>query len=1508
MGRSMMRRVTQTLQKYLQPVGYVRWSRMSVAIMFVISLFVPTFIQISEIKAYALSPEVKTVLGSANKNLSAKFSFDKTGNKWQFNKNGVAALANDIAKQQGDKDVEGVASALSQLAAKKVGGSGAKDTSLYSVDLPVKAEDGITYYDNVTRLSFKMIPTFSTRDAKLVDDRIVYPFSGAGKVVYTAKSNGLKEDIVLSEYIGDTLRYGYTLDLPETLEARLLDDGSIGVYSANPALFGNISFNDESDKERVMEGRKNGQKDHLVFGIPAPFIKDQKGQAGNTKYELDGNKLTVVASGLKGLNYPLAVDPSVTVTSTADFLTGNNEGMIDFGTSGQITRKAVTGGTVSTWNYTDNSVNRGTTQNGGSGAANGLITVRDTFDSVTHNGFMYVLGGDNTTGGYLTSIERAPINSDGTLGTWVASGDLPEARTRLTAVVYNGYIYIAGGITGGNDWSADVKYVQINTDGSLGTWGTTTALPVARGHHGMVAYNSKMYIINGCTNQPSSCNGASPTATVYCADINATGTLGTWNTCNTTNLTGRYGHGVAVYNGYIYMAGGCETNSFFSCNSLPATLQYTKINADGSLGNWLTTTTSFTTPRLGVKLVAKEGYLYLTGGHTTGYQNDIQYAPVYADGNVGTWGATASYDGARTHTSLVAYNNHLYIIAGCANFTANCGVFKNDVQFTTIDLAGAIQPYSTEADFDADSRDNAAMVASNGYLYILGGQLNGAGVGTNTGVYAAINADGSIGTWSATTTFADFRQGATAITYGNSLYLIGGGTNNTGTGNCTFVDSGVSRMCTKVERATINLSTGQLTWVDSFTYYTDNPRKNLTAVVNGGYFYVIGGIYNNNSNESTEVNFAAINSDGTLGTFAKTTAQLSTARGDGVGAVAWNGRIYVVGGRENPTAEYATPDPTSGQVTSWGSAGNALPDVGGQSTRAMSVSGSGGYIYVTGGINSALNITDATQIAKINADGTLGNWVTSPQLMTNNRYDHSSTAYNGTLYVAAGCTTTLCTGGGASKNYQYAKINNGGNGAVGTWSNAGSFTTARSQAAAATYDGYIYLTGGCSTATGIAGCTTSTNDTRYAPLAGGGSLTWSALNSNVPTNRYGHASVAYNGYLYAVGGCSSTGGTNGFCTSFLNDVQRIRLNADGNTTGNTWGSAGTTLGTGRYGLSATVYNGYMYVTGGCSATTSGNCSTTQQTVEYAQINADGSLGSWGSTGGSGFTTGRFLHSTVAYAGKLYVAGGCSAMSSANCTTLQNDIQHAVINTNGTVSSTWNSLGYFPTARYGASLTAQNGTMYLSGGCSVNSAGACTTFQTDVQKAFIGASGNVGRWEKVLGTAYTEPRYLHAGIIADGNLYLLGGTKSGGSLLADSMGTSLQLQSRIGRYSKLISISPTTDIASVHYNGSLDGGSSVQYKVAPVSGVFGTATQASQGTGSEPTPLCAAGTVYYIQVMVTIGDLSNAVLSDGNLSNVTDITIYHRLNATPPPNLRLNGGKWFSGETQQSLDICKQFGS
>ena len=280
-------------------------------------------------------------------------------------------------------------------------------------------------------------------------------------------------------------------------------------------------------------------------------------------------------------------------------------------------------------------------------------TTRYHHTSVVHNGYLYVIGGYG--GNSLNDVQYAPINSDGTLGTWNTTTPFTGGRGSHASVVHNGYLYVIGGYENMTDNHLnDVQYAPINADGTVGSWNTTTSFATARHGHTSVVHNGYLYVKGGHS-------GSAPLSDVQYAPINADGTVGSWNT-TTSFATARQGHTGVVHNGYLYVIGGYDISNFFN------DVQYAPINADGTVGGW-STTTSFTNVRQGHTSVVHNGHLYVIGGHdqssgSSVFLNDVQYAPISADGTVGSWSTTISFATARhAHTSVV-YNEYLYLIGG----------------------------------------------------------------------------------------------------------------------------------------------------------------------------------------------------------------------------------------------------------------------------------------------------------------------------------------------------------------------------------------------------------------------------------------------------------------------------------------------------------------------------------------------------------------------------------------------------------------------------------------------------------------------------------------------------------------------------------------------------------------------------------------------------------------------------------------------------------------------------
>ncbi len=119
--------------------------------------------------------------------------------------------------------------------------------------------------------------------------------------------------------------------------------------------------------------------------------------------------------------------------------------------------------------------------------------------------FVYVLGGQvsfTDVGGTNTVYVASVGPADGTVGTWTAlTNTLPQPLLGLSATVHNGFLYVAGGLdTTGTPVTA-VYSAPVNSDGTIGTWTTAThTLPKARAFGTMVVFGGIIYFINGDPN------------------------------------------------------------------------------------------------------------------------------------------------------------------------------------------------------------------------------------------------------------------------------------------------------------------------------------------------------------------------------------------------------------------------------------------------------------------------------------------------------------------------------------------------------------------------------------------------------------------------------------------------------------------------------------------------------------------------------------------------------------------------------------------------------------------------------------------------------------------------------------------------------------------------------------------------------------------------------------------------------------------------------------------------
>ena len=212
-------------------------------------------------------------------------------------------------------------------------------------------------------------------------------------------------------------------------------------------------------------------------------------------------------------------------------------------------------------------------------------------------------------------------------------------------------------------------------------------------------------------------------------------------------------------------------------------------NYSGSPLSYSTATNNIGADSIGGKSVVNGGYIYYAGGCTsltctTGTDsNTVYYAPINANGDLGTWNTTTAMGTKRAYFGLTAYKGYLYAIGG-SNFATTAlatteHAYICDGTTTGGCTAGGgnigkVGTWSADTSMGAgNERADFGFSTFNGYVYVAGGTNNSGTL--QTSVFHALLGTGSIGSWTTTdTAFTTARSGAVLVAYGASLYLLGG--------------------------------------------------------------------------------------------------------------------------------------------------------------------------------------------------------------------------------------------------------------------------------------------------------------------------------------------------------------------------------------------------------------------------------------------------------------------------------------------------------------------------------------------------------------------------------------------------------------------------------------------------------------------------------------------------------------------------------------------------------------
>jgi hypothetical protein len=282
-------------------------------------------------------------------------------------------------------------------------------------------------------------------------------------------------------------------------------------------------------------------------------------------------------------------------------------------------------------------------------------------------------------------------------------------------------------------------------------------------------------------------------------------------------LSPRSGAGVVEVNGVIYAIAGIDGKHFLTSS------EFSAIHDDGTLAAWQAGS-ELNEERGFFGVAAHHGFIYAVGGGNgpSGHHllRSVERAAIRADGSLGPWQKeTQLLNFPRRCAKVVASNAYLYAIGGFG------GTLFDSVERARFNADGSLGPWEIVADKLTMPRYIHAEAEVNGRLYILGGHAELGGMGEAATEFTILNKNGDLSAWHGTAAMIQGRYGLAAASHGDYLYALGG------MSGATFYDV--------IEKNHVDADGALGVWHD--TSPLPAPLADLGVVVYRDWMYVIGG-------------------------------------------------------------------------------------------------------------------------------------------------------------------------------------------------------------------------------------------------------------------------------------------------------------------------------------------------------------------------------------------------------------------------------------------------------------------------------------------------------------------------------------------------------------------------------------------------------------------------------------------------------------------------------------------
>jgi hypothetical protein len=1261
------------------------------------------------------------------------------------------------------------------------------------------AEQGATITDPVSTVSINFKPQFALAEPQQAQNRLIYPLKGRdAQKVYSLKSIGMKEDIILNSFQGDSVAFEYQLGLPDGTEARMESNGSLAVYGVQQELLANVSTGSDKDAELLQKARQNAPKKTLLFTFPAPFVKEfgEKVSSAKARFELKGDILILHASGLSDASYPLSVDPSIYIESAAKLMRGNNETNVDFDIDNELIQKSqTTGARIDAWE--DNLDMSEGIWDGGTAAT---------------GGYVYRAGGRT---GALTKpriVDQQSSNEDTEATSFVMNmpGTRPAGDLYVALMCHDGTgsptAPAGGGWTLYADADEHAAYYKVGTDAGGGNEASSyTWTGASEEWYGVIVRIEGADTSDPVSGTPGTNDAGSGIGSFPATTPDSSATLVIRAVGNDDDVPSE---SAWVPSGHTKIDSGNSGGASGDCGFAAASLDVPPVSGVS------TGTTSLDDDTLDGTFGSSSIAVNPAGTPPPPQIEDSQF--------------TTSGDGTFTTFTMnmpaTRPAGDLYVAMLCHDDDLTPGIPSGWTLVPGVDQDEFAAYYKIGTD-----QGGGNEAASYNWTLSTGEEWAGVIVRVSgfdssdifSGTPGTTNASGTPGTFPATTPDNN-----------KTLILRSIGADDDAPSVTTWVPSGHTKIASGSSSATTNdcgfvaaaMNNAPASGVSTGTVNMGDSWLNDTY---GGATFAINPEPSSGSSESvrSSVNWARFNSStheiespnpgtGACSGWCNDTSYDLPAGRRAHSMVAYNGYLYVMGGVDSGGSRVSTiyiaklgangePQlwhPTDTNKDNWDYWYTGASLSGSTAKSYFAAAAYNNRIYVLGGETVATpNGVITVEVADILPNGLLGSWTTTGmQALPSGAgtHMHSVQIYNDVLYTIGGFEGATTSSANLRNAVYYSRLNS--DGTMNAWQSTGSFSGARSNYGGSfttIWGGYIYLGGGCTAVNGSGYCTTVASDMQLVSINADGSLAeWNTI-LGLNNARIGYTFIAWQGGLYRLGGCTEQNGSNGVCSSTLADVDFGVINPDGEAStvatsvasGNSPCSGGSPYscnlpsGVGNVLNASVVANGYLYVMGGCA---NDACSSYSSGIVYQAVGSDGTLKRPASCAGTytdsycvssvSLPSARAAPGVAVFNGRIYLVGGFPDIT---------NISYVAVNSDGSLG-TWSNTDFTDIATGGidddlsytfayaranpSSAGSTPGNLFIFGGCTGTTSGVgCSSYSDSVYKCNISTAGVpsscVVSGQVQIGTATGASGTglgAHAGAVYANYIYLMGGLAPG----------------------------------------------------------------------------------------------------------------------------------------------------